>query len=87
MKLEINTTTKEIKILEDVNLAEFLTEIQVLDLNINEYNIIPNNNIQQYWPGLYISSGIYNPIHTEIMCGTSGEYTLGSLNSSTIPTL
>lgn len=87
MKLEINTTTKEIKILEDVNLAEFLTEIQVLDLNINEYSVIPHTMPLPWSSGLSTSGRIYDPMHTGIMYWTSGNYTNDSINSFITATL
>lgn len=70
MKLEINTTTKEIRILESVSLSEFYTEIQVLDINIDEYKLIPMGLFLNGHIGLdNFNSGTYNPRNHDIMYG------------------
>lgn len=83
MKIEVNTTEKTIKILEDVKLEEILQFISTLK-DGNEYKIIKTLEFvyHQYQP-YYIYPSFYTTPNTGQPIITCGTTTTGTFSSGT----
>jgi hypothetical protein len=80
MKLEINTTEKTIKILEDISAKELLSLADTI-LNFDEYKIIQSKEFvyQQIYPQFY-----YEPYKFPIITTTEGSTVTTSSGSGNI---